>query len=170
MYFGGHILFGDTAISISLEGFSSANVNKVFELEKTVFSGRDPWPRTAFISELRNPCAVWFVAMEGEELAGYGGGWCVPPEFHLLNLAVHPGYRRGGLARRILDAVFKEGERKNCGTVVLEVRHDNADAISLYEKIGFTRVASRLRYYSAGEDALVYIRRPGGGMEKKPAG
>lgn len=135
-----------------------ADIDRVTALEKEVFSGRDPWPRTAFDTEFRNPDAVWFVAREGETIAGYGGGWCVPPEFHLLNLAVHPDFRRKGLAREILDAVFGEGVKRGCGTAVLEVRHDNAEAIRLYEKMGFVKVASRAKYYTAGEDALVYIR------------
>jgi len=96
-------------------------------------------------------------------VVGYGGGWCVPPEFHLLNLGVHPDFRRMGLARDILKAVFSAGESRKCGTVVLEVRHDNAEAIRLYEKLGFVKVASRAKYYTAGEDALVYIRNQSAG-------
>ena len=144
-----------------LERLNPAHIDRVTALEKEVFSGRDPWPRPAFEAEYRNPDAVWFVALEGEMVVGYGGGWCVPPEFHLLNLGVHPEFRRRGLAREILEVVFTAGVNRNCGTVVLEVRHDNTEAIRLYEKMGFVKVASRARYYTAGEDALVYIRLPG---------
>ena len=147
---------------MTIERLAAGHIDRVMALEAEVFSGRDPWPRTAFETEFRNPDAVWFVALEDDAVVGYGGGWCVPPEFHLLNLAVHQDFRRQGLARGILDAVFAEGNRRNCSTVVLEVRHDNADAIRLYEKLGFVKVASRARYYTAGEDALVYIRPPRG--------
>ena len=143
-----------------LERLDAGHLDRVTTLEKEVFGGRDPWPRPAFLTESRNPDAVWFVALDGEMVAGYGGGWCVPPEFHLLNLAVHPDFRRRGLAREILEMLFAEGVRRKCATVVLEVRHDNEEAISLYEKLGFEKVSSRARYYSAGEDALVYILRP----------
>lgn len=138
----------------------SAHIDRITALENEVFAGRDPWPRTAFEAEFRNPNAVWFAALEGGAVAGYGGGWCVPPEFHLLNLAVHPDFRRKGLAQEILAAVFSEGAGRGCDTVVLEVRHDNREAIALYEKLGFKKVSSRARYYTAGEDALVYIRPP----------
>jgi len=145
---------------VKIGRLDAGHVDRVTALESEVFSGRDPWPRTAFDAELRNPNAVWFVAVEGDAVVGYGGGWCVTPEFHLLNLAVHPDFRRRGLARELLEAVFSEGVRRNCGTVVLEVRHDNADAVRLYERLGFVRISSRARYYSAGEDALVYMRYP----------
>ena len=35
-------------------------------------------------------------------------GWAVPFELHLMNVAVHPGHRRRGLARLLLTALFQE--------------------------------------------------------------
>lgn len=140
---------------------TSGLLDQVSGLENLVFEGRDPWPRVAFDTELRNPDAIWLVALEAGIPIAYAGGWCVPPEFHLLNLAVHLDYRRSGTATGLLSALFAEGVKRGCGSVVLEVRHDNAGAIKLYEKLGFSRVSSRAKYYTAGEDALVYIRPAG---------
>lgn len=43
-------------------------------------------------------------------------------------------------------------------TAWLEVRASNAGAVSLYEKLSFTRTAVRRGYYSDGEDAIVMCK------------
>ena len=56
------------------------------------------------------------------------------------NLAVHPDYRRRGIARRLMEVVIERTERKRASWVLLEVRRDNRAAKGLYEKLGFVRV------------------------------
>lgn len=132
----------------------------VLAIEREVFRERDPWPRTAFESELRNPGAVWRVAVEGGRIAGYGGGWCVVPEFHLLNLAVAADLRRRGVAVALLGEVFREAAARGCSEIFLEMRKDNSEASALYAKLGFVPVSRRPRYYAGGADALVLRRVP----------
>lgn len=136
----------------------------IVELEREVFRGRDPWPRTAFESELRNPDAVWRIAVEGGRITGYGGGWCVVPEFHLLNLAVAADLRRQGVATALLAGIFREAAVRGCREAFLEVRKDNEGAKALYAKLGFVPVSRRPKYYRGGEDALVLrgVLVPGG--------
>lgn len=127
----------------------------VAALEEEIFKERDPWPRRAFEAEMRNPDAVWLVAGGVGEVAGYGGGWVVAPEFHLLNLAVAPRERRKGVATAILCGVLRGAVERGCREVFLEVRRGNAEAEALYAKLGFTPVSRRPKYYSRGEDAIV---------------
>jgi len=56
------------------------------------------------------------------------------------NLAVHPDYRRRGIARRLMEAVIGRVEKSRAPWVALEVRRDNRAAKGLYEKLGFVRV------------------------------
>ena len=92
------------------------------------------------------------------ELAGAVRGWAAVRslgggESELLQVEVEAGYRRRGLARRLLEAALE-------GTVFLEVRAGNAGAIALYGTVGFVEVGRRKGYYAGPvEDALV--------MEKK---
>ena len=48
--------------------------------------------------------------------------------------------------------------------MLLEVEHENAPALALYERLGFTRIDTRLDYYGPGAHALVADARvqPGG--------
>ncbi|MCU0226564.1 MAG: GNAT family N-acetyltransferase [Bryobacterales bacterium] len=75
-----------------------------------------------------------------------------PGEAELLNIAVHSAFRRRGLAEALIRRLFLFSP----GNWFLEVRQSNASAIHLYEKIGFSRLGTRPRYYSdSGEDAIV---------------
>lgn len=56
------------------------------------------------------------------------------------NLAVHPDYRRRGIARRLMEAVIEVAEKRSAPWVALEVRRNNRAAKGLYEKLGFVRV------------------------------
>lgn len=131
------------------------HLDGVAALEAEIFRERDPWPRSAFEGEIANPDGLWYVAEEAGKLAGYGGGWCVTPEFHLLNLAVDPALRRRGIASAIVTAVLGKARERGCGEAFLEVRKGNTEAEALYTKMGFIQVSRRPKYYSGGEDAVV---------------
>ena len=45
--------------------------------------------------------------------------------------------------------------------IFLEVRPTNSSAIKLYEKLGFENISVRKKYYSDGEDAMVFKLRIG---------
>jgi len=93
-------------------------------------------------------------------ILGYLCSWIVTDECHILNLAVHPRYRRTGLASQLIEFLFRICQRKKIAQYSLEVRISNAAAISLYQKHGFMICGTRKGYYSdTGEDSLIMQRR-----------
>ena len=82
--------------------------------------------------------------------------WVVADEMHILNLAVHPQYRRRGLARRLLSLAMTQARELGAQVAWLEVRPSNDPALSLYHSFGFQEVGRRPRYYEdTQEDALL---------------
>ena len=77
-----------------------------------------------------------------------------PDEHEILNLAVHPGARRRGVARQLLMAVLAPGR----GKWFLEVRAANLGAIQLYENLGFRQAARRVGYYLNPPEAGIVMR------------
>lgn len=76
-------------------------------------------------------------------------------EFEILNLAVSPDHRRGGIARALLDAA---GVAQ--GTWFLEVRASNHAARTLYEGEGFRESGIRKQYYrDPPDDAIVLVKK-----------
>ena len=75
---------------------------------------------------------------------------------HVVSIAVMNKYRRRGIATQLLaEAIEKAKEEYNATECFLEVRVGNIPAISVYEKLGFSKVKRHYGYYKDGEDAWV---------------
>lgn len=61
----------------------------------------------------------------------------------IANIAVHPEYRRRGIARLLTQRAMKYGWDKKASALWLHVRDDNPGAIGLYNELGFLEIARR---------------------------
>ena len=130
------------------------HVFQVAELEKICFS--DPWSEKSIASELTNPLSLWLVAVEDDWVAGYVGSQSVMGESDMMNVAVHPDFRRKGVAELLVRELVAALAKNDNHCLSLEVRASNVSAISLYEKLGFAQVGLRKNYYrNPKEDALI---------------
>ena len=133
---------------------NAAHISQVAALEKICFA--DPWSEMSIASELQNLWAYWLVAVNGDQVAGYIGSQSSIDEADVMNVAVHPDYRRQGIAESLIEALVAELKNRSIHSLTLEVRASNAPAISLYEKQGFAQVGCRRNYYrNPKEDALI---------------
>ena len=132
----------------------AVHVPQVAELEKLCFA--DPWSEKSIASELGNIWALWIVAMEDDRVVGYIGSQSCGDETDVMNVAVHPDYRRRGIAESLIGVLVTELKNRGSRALMLEVRVSNAPAIALYEKLGFYQVGCRKNYYrNPKEDALI---------------
>lgn len=140
---------------------TAAMLTDLVQLEETCFSA--PWTRKMIEAELTgNQFAHFRVAVGCEEgkttesLIGYHCFWIVFEELRLMNLAVRPSMRRGGIGQSLaLDAV-RIGVGLAASRAVLEVRASNEAAQGLYRKLGFVPVSTRRQYYTNPiEDAVI---------------
>ena len=126
----------------------------------------EPWGPDSMAASLEMPGAAGLIAVEGESLAPSLGGagpaglvlWrCAAGEAEILTLAVLPPWRRSGLGRRLMEAALAEAAAAGAETMFLEVAADNAAALALYQRLGFSRIGRRKGYYH-GTDALTMRR------------
>lgn len=130
------------------------HLEQIAELEKICFS--DPWSVSMLEPELANPLSLWMVALEQEHVIGYLGSQSVLDTADMMNIAVHPDYRRRGIAEQLIDVLIDQLSQRGVYSLALEVRVSNEPAIVLYEKLGFKRVGCRPGYYrKPKEDALI---------------
>ena len=131
-----------------------AHVPQIAELEKLCFT--TPWSEKSIASELKNDLAVWMVALDGDRVVGYIGSQTAADETDMMNVAVHPDYRRRGIAQILIELLIPELKRRASRSLSLEVRASNEPAKQLYEKLGFAEVGRRKNYYrNPKEDALI---------------
>ena len=130
------------------------HVPSVAALEAVCFA--DPWSEKSVASELSNPLSFWLVAVAGDVVAGYVGSQTVMGETDMMNVAVHPDYRRRGIAKTLIEALIQGLKERESHCLTLEVRASNEPAISLYTELGFLEAGRRKNYYrNPKEDALI---------------
>jgi ribosomal-protein-alanine N-acetyltransferase len=137
------------------------DLDAVLAIERASFAS--PWSRAAFRYELtQNRVARCLVVRADREVAGYLCLWEIANEIHITNLAVHPRFRRQGIARVLLGRTLEEARRTGVALAYLEVRPTNVEALGLYQSFGFEVIGRRKGYYfDTGEDALVMEVRLG---------
>mgnify|MGYP001202572723 CR=1 FL=1 len=130
------------------------DLDQVLEIERKSFS--QPWLRQHFIDELNFSYAFPLSAFDDSgRLLGYICSMQLLDEGHILNVAVNPDVRGTGVGRMLVQKVLDECSSAGATFVSLEVRESNLSAITLYLKMGFTKVGRRKRYYENSEDALM---------------
>lgn len=140
---------------MTVEPMTAAHIAALAELEQQCFS--EPWSADALRQELTNPCARFFTALCGGVPVGYIGCLAAAGEGDITNVAVHPDFRRRGIAGQLIDRLIEEARREGITQLHLEVRASNTVAMALYEGRGFCPVGRRPRFYRRPtEDAVLY--------------
>ena len=147
-----------------------SDLDQVLEIERASFP--TPWTRAAFCYEIEQNKVARCTVLRGRRgIVGYLCLWEIGHEIHVTNLAVHPEWRRRGMARQLLRAALIDGVARGVTLAFLEVRPSNTRALALYESLGFQVIGRRNGYYfDTGEDALVMEARLGGGAAQAVAG
>ena len=78
---------------------------------------------------------------------GFLVGRLVGPDAEILNVIVHPKYRRLGKARYLIDKFEKEAKEEGSSKCFLEVAESNSRANKLYQSLNYLSVGKRKNYY-----------------------
>lgn len=149
----------DTALKdLEILPMTIDDLEDVLNIERLSYSS--PWLKSQFEKELQNPFSNKFIAKAAhdsrQETAAFIIFWVVADEAHILNIAVHPDFRRKGIAKSLLFFTLNSMEERGVKEVFLEVRRSNVSAQKLYKDFGFKEIGVREGYYgNNNEDAIV---------------
>lgn len=131
------------------------DIPQVVAIDQASFSL--PWPERSFRFEVTdNPASRTWVAESDGKITGMIVVWLLVDEAHIATIATHPGYRRQGIASRLLIHALHELKAEGALTSVLEVRASNTAAQEMYRKFGFVESGRRHHYYRDNdEDAIL---------------
>jgi len=147
----------ELAVRVSIRLPQPGDVRSLEDAEELCF--KDPWPGHFFVSELFAPGRFHrlFVNASGELVAYLFSAWQYL-DLHVLKVATLPGYRRCGLARRLMEMAESHAAEMCGDSITLEVRPENTAAIALYRNRGYSYVSHNHQYYADGEDAIVMTK------------
>lgn len=139
---------------------TAGDLEPIMAIESRVF-GTDAWSESGMLGELTDRHGYYLVAFfpgQPARIDAYAGlrAPLGEPQADIQTIAVAEGARRRGLGRVLMLRMIDEARQRQAREVFLEVRADNPTAQSLYESLGFERIAVRPRYYQPdGVDAIV---------------
>ena len=118
----------------------SSYAEALTELHKVCFS--NPWSLENFQQILSLPTTFGLGDHTGFILCSDLGD-----TLEILTLAVHPDYRRQGVASHLLKSLQDFAHQQGHQKIFLEVNVTNTPAINLYLKNGFKQIGRRKDYY-----------------------
>ncbi|MCY4485787.1 MAG: ribosomal protein S18-alanine N-acetyltransferase [Deltaproteobacteria bacterium] len=134
-----------------------ADIDSVMVIERASFAC--PWSRQFFLQELQAANSRSVLCHSEGEPVGYVIYWELVDELDIHNVAVHPGHRRLGVGRAMLESLIDRASERGFRRMTLEVRRSNDAAQALYLSLGFEFCGLRRGYYSDnGEDAWLMER------------
>jgi len=147
-------------MEIKITDVSIKLLDKLYEIEKQCFE-QEAFTKQQLAYLIIDHNTIRLAAMVNGEIAGFAitrvnirrnvtfG--------HILTIDVAPAYRRKGIAQKLLqeiEAILRERGIKECR---LEVRENNAAALNLYRKLGYTKIGTLEKYY--GNAHGLYLKK-----------
>ncbi len=125
-------------------------------LDKELFP-YSPWSASQYKEEFSSPTRHFVVAVDDEQsIIGYAGVFAPgAAEADVLTVGVVPNHRGKGVARQLMELLTNWAHNQGSTAMMLEVKVDNAEAIGLYESLGYSKLNTRKDYFGPGLDALV---------------
>lgn len=138
--------------SVDFVKASDRDIDDIFLLDK---AEKDAYSLDTISSMVVDEKSYTMLAKIDGKTVGYVNFSIAVDEAELIKIVVDSGYRRQGIATKLLDKSLSELKNSGVKIVFLEVRVDNESAKKCYEKMGFEHYFTRLKYYN-GIDAMLY--------------
>jgi ribosomal-protein-alanine N-acetyltransferase len=122
-----------------------------------------PWSKNMFAEEIQNPTSCCFVMKTEVGLKQPAIGFIcfrnMAGESELLNIAVHPHYRRLGAGRKLMEFYIEFSSKQGSRAFYLEVHSSNRSAIHLYQSFSYQSFGVRKKFYQKKLDALLMVKK-----------
>jgi ribosomal-protein-alanine N-acetyltransferase len=131
---------------------TESDLPKIVLIENSSFD--QPYPFDMLKKLLQQYGDSFLVAEESGKLVGYCSASMKGGSAHLISIGVLREYRRRGVGTSLLKHLIRFLRKGGVDELWLEVKSENKEAVSLYEKFGFERLNIVEDYYSDGSAAL----------------
>jgi ribosomal-protein-alanine N-acetyltransferase len=144
-------------IAVRISEATTKDLPEMYKIE--IASYDTPWPREMFyLDYLFDGKAHYYVAKWMKKIVGFLGVWNEQDKLHIVNIAVHPSYRKRGVGSQLMEFAISLAKKGKKREIYLEVKQSNKVAQKLYKKFGFTENGKIPNYYIDGEDGIIMRR------------
>ena len=146
-----------TTATVHIRSMRWWDISLIDVCERDLFP-HDPWSTDQWWRELAQRHNHYFVAEITGDLCGYAGLSVSGTDADIQTIAVSRNFQGQGLGRLLLKKLIDRSRELGVIYIFLEVRRDNANALSMYTSCGFVEISKRNKYYADGSDALILRR------------
>jgi [ribosomal protein S18]-alanine N-acetyltransferase len=115
-----------------------------------------PWYEDDFIRCLRQRNCIGMVAEASERVVGFMVYELHKHRLHILNFAVHEGFRRRGVGSQMAKKLIAKLSQDRRSRIMLEIRETNLPAQLFFRTLGFRAVSVLRKFYEdTPEDAYL---------------
>jgi len=131
---------------------------EVMEIESQSFE--HPWTEEEFVKCLRQRNSIGRVAEHDERIVGFWIYELHASRIQLINLAVHPDFRRRGIGRQMTEELIGKLSSHRRTRISLEVRESNVAAQVFFRAARFRAVNVIGGFYEdSDEAAILFVHR-----------
>jgi ribosomal-protein-alanine N-acetyltransferase len=141
-------LFKDNSNKIAIRIAEIDDLQRVWDIEHKNFS--DPWTMPEFISSFLEHDFFVLDNLLLNILIGYAIGFGATDEYNIINFSIAKSHQRKGYGKFLMNSLIEYNNNYNY--FYLEVRKNNKQAISFYEKFNFKFCYIRKNYYDSPQD------------------
>lgn len=139
---------------MQISEFCWDDIGSVFGILSSEKNGA--WTYEQLEHSLRLENVLCYVAKNDDKVLGFVLIEETPYDFDILEIVVDQELRGRGIGTMLMKKVLDYAKLTHKEKATLEVASDNKNAISFYEKFGFSQISIRKNYYKNGNDALIF--------------
>jgi [ribosomal protein S18]-alanine N-acetyltransferase len=149
---------GDLAAPFTVGNVGFRDIREVHAIQQASFRPGLAYSKGALYTLWLLPNVTFLVAKNEAtgEVAGCIIGDRYQGDVRIMNLAIHPDWRRQGVATGLLRAI---AERLPDGDITLMVEEHNRAAQALYAREGYIRTGFRRDYYGLNRNGIQMVLR-----------
>ncbi len=129
------------------------DIDLILAIQKDNFA--DGWNASQLLSGFESGNLIAIALQDGGKTVGLITYTLVIDTADIEGVVVLSSERKKGYGKELVERALLELKASGAVNALLEVRESNAPAIALYRSCGFKSIATRAKYYSDGESAVV---------------
>lgn len=138
---------------------TNLTINDLDLINKLEIEFKDYFNNKKIIDDFKqNVFSRYYVYIDNNSILGFVNYYDLYDRYEISYIEVKEEYRNNKIGSKLMDYLIELGKSNNIENITLEVNITNENALRLYHKYGFEKVAIREKYYD-GIDGYLMERK-----------